>query len=220
MRPWTRQVDLPMTATPTALGCQVLVLNKHYMAIRVVNVRRAISLVFRQLAEVIEEDNGQYSNHDFYGWVEISRLKQDFEPHAHDWLHTVRLSIAVPRIVRLLFYDRLPQRKVTLNRRNIFARDNNHCQYCGRRFPTSELSLDHIIPRRMGGKATWENLVCACVKCNVRKGGRSPEKARMHLIAEPVKPKRSPAVTLNMSDGRYRSWKQFLDHAYWSVELK
>lgn len=209
-----------MTAIPSALDCQVLVLNKHYMAIRVVNVRRALSLLFRDLAEVIDHDEGQYTNYDFSGWLEISELKQRFEPDSHDWLHTVRLSIAVPRIIRLLFYDRLPRREVTLNRRNIYARDHNRCQYCGHKLPTSELSLDHVIPRNMGGKADWNNLVCACLKCNVKKGGRTPQQSGMKLINKPIRPKRSPTVTINLGDGRYRSWKQFLDHAYWSVELK
>ena len=72
----------------------------------------------------------------------------------------------------------------------------------------------------MGGKTAWENIVCACLDCNVKKGGRPPWKAHMHLIHKPVKPKRSPVININLTDGRYRSWKQFLDHAYWSVELK
>ena len=202
------------------MGCHVLVLNKHYMAIRVVNVRRAISLLFRQMAEVIDCEEGNYSNYDFDSWLEVSELKKRFEPDAHDWLHTVHLSIAVPRVVRLLFYDRLPRQNVTFNRRNIFARDHNRCQYCGKHKPTSELSLDHVIPRTRGGKTAWENVVCACVKCNVKKGGRPPREAGMKLITRPVKPKRSPTINIRMVDGRYRSWKQFLDHAYWSVELK
>ena len=205
---------------PSALNCQVLVLNKHYMAIRVVNIKRALTLLFKELAEVISVEQGQYSNYNFANWLEISELKQQFEPEAHDWLHTVQLSIAVPRIVRLLFYDRLPRRAVTLNRRNIFARDGNRCQYCGKRFSTSELSIDHIVPRSQGGGASWENLVCACLSCNVQKGGRPPENAGMHLITQPVKPKRSPAININLGDGRYHSWKQFLDHAYWSVQLQ
>ena len=209
-----------MTAISSVLNCHVLVLNKHYMAIRVVNVRCAILMLFRELAEVIDHEQGQYSNYDFSSWVEISELKKKFEPDEHDWLHTVRLSIAVPRIIRLLFYDRLPRREVTLNRRNIYARDNNSCQYCGHRRSTSELSLDHVIPRKMGGPTTWDNLVCACLKCNVKKGGRTPLQANMRLITKPVKPKRSKVVDFTLGDGRYRSWKQFLDHAYWSVELR
>ena len=209
-----------MTTVSSALDCHVLVLNKHYMAIRVINVRRAISLVFRQLAEVIDCEAGNYSNYDFVSWLEVSELKKQYEPEAHDWLHTVRLCIAVPRIVRLLTYDRLPKKNVTLNRRNIFARDHSKCQYCGKHFPTTELSLDHVIPRTRGGGATWENLVCACVKCNVKKGGRPPKEVGMKLITKPIKPKRSPTISISLVDVRYKSWKQFLDHAYWSVELR
>jgi hypothetical protein len=204
----------------SSLGCQVLVLNKHYMAVRVVNVKRAISLLFKDLAEVVDCEQGRYSNYDFEGWLEMSELKLRFEPNANDWLHTVKLSIAVPRVVRLLFYDRLHRQAVTLNRRNIFARDRSRCQYCGKHLPTSELSLDHVIPRSLGGQASWENLVCACVKCNVKKGGRPPRDAGMHLINHPVRPSSAPVINININEGRYRSWKQFLDHAYWSVELK
>jgi len=210
-----------MMLEPSALGCHVLVLNKHYMAIRVVNVRRAFSWLFRELAEVVALEEGHYCNYDFSSWMEISELKKQFEPDAHDWIHTVKLSIAVPRIVRLLGYDRLPRRGVVFNRRNIYARDQNRCQYCGRRFPSSELSLDHVIPRSMGGQTTWENVVCSCVGCNVKKGGRPPGRANMRLITKPAKPKRSPVLNISfLGQGRYRSWKQFLDYAYWSVELK
>ncbi|MBN1436977.1 MAG: HNH endonuclease [Sedimentisphaerales bacterium] len=209
-----------MEAFASSLQCHVLVLNKHYMAIRVVDVKRAIRLLFKELAEVITFEQGQYSNYDIGSWIELSEIKQAFEPQAHDWLHTVKISIAVPRIVRLLGYDHLPRQEVTLNRRNIFARDRNHCQYCGKRFPANELSIDHIIPRSMEGPTTWENLVCACLNCNVKKGNRTPSQANMRLISEPVKPKRSPVINLDFGDGRYRSWKQFLDHAYWSVQLR
>ena len=209
-----------MVPVQTALGCHVLVLNKHYMAIRVVDVRRAISLLVRDLAEVIDLDGGQYCNYDFASWLDVSDFKQAFEPDSHDWIRTVKISVAVPRIVRLLFYDHLPKRQVTLNRRNIYARDHNSCQYCGKRYPPSELSLDHVIPKSKGGGATWENLVCACLKCNVKKGSRPLKETNLRLIAPPVKPNRSPVLNLNLGDGRYSSWKQFLDHAYWSVELK
>ena len=190
------------------------------MAVRVINVKRAFSLLVREVAEVIDLDKGQYSNYDFDNWVEVSEFKKRFEPHGHDWIHTVKLSLAVPRIVRLLFYDRLPKKEVTLNRRNIYARDSNRCQYCGKKQATSELSLDHVVPRSMGGQSTWENLVCSCLKCNVKKGSCPLSSVHMKLIAKPVKPKRSPVLTLSLDQGRYQSWKQFLDYAYWSVELK
>ena len=201
------------------LDCRVLVLNKHYMAVRVINVRRAFSLLFKDLAEVISCEEGSYSNYDFDSWQQISELRRNFEAEAHDWISTVKFDIAVPRIIRLLFYDRLPRRPVKFNRRNIYARDRNICQYCGKRHPSSELSLDHIIPRSMGGKSTWDNIVCACTRCNVKKGGRTPKLAHMSLVKKPEKPKRNPVIHVHLNHHRYASWKQFLDHAYWSVEL-
>ncbi len=204
----------------SGLDCNVLVLNKHYMAIRVVGAKRAFSLLCRELAEVVSLEQDRYSNYDFQSWCEVSRFKRQFEPDGHDWVSTVNLHVAVPRIIRLLFFDRLPRTDIKFNRRNIFARDRNRCQYCGKRFTTNELSLDHVIPRSMGGKSAWENIVCACAQCNVKKGGRTPQQARMTLIQKPVKPKRNPLIHFHLGHQRYRSWKQFLDHAYWSVELK
>lgn len=203
-----------------ALSANVLVLNRLYMAVRVINVRRAFSLLARDLAEVVSVEDGTYVNHTFRSWVEASAFKRRFEIDQHDWMHTVRTEIAVPRIIRLLNYDKIPTQDVKFNRRNLYARDGNKCQYCGRKFPTSELSLDHVIPRSRGGRATWENIVCSCLNCNVRKGSRTPEEARMTLITKPRKPKRSPLITLKIQDDRYKSWRTFLDHAYWTVELK
>ncbi len=204
----------------TGLDCSVLVLNKHYLAVRIVGVRKAFSLLLRDMAEVIACDEGYYANHNFESWCELSQLKRDFEPQDHDWISTVNFHIAAPRIIRLLFYDRLPRSEVRFNRRNLFARDKNRCQYCGKRFVTRELSLDHVVPRSMGGKATWENIVCACVACNTKKGGMTPEQARMTLIKKPIRPEHNPVVHVHLGHQRYRSWKQFLDHAYWSVELR
>lgn len=209
----------------SSLSANVLVLNRFYQAIRVVNVRRAFSLLCRELAEVIHIEPAQdgssvWQNLNFESWQELSELKAEFAPDGFDWIHTVRVPIAVPRIIRLLGYDKLPRQDVKFNRRNIFARDGNRCQYCGKKFGTSDLSLDHVIPRSQNGRSTWENIVCCCVKCNVKKGGRTPEQAHMKLLSKPVKPKRSPVINLRLTDKRYASWKQFLDEAYWTVELR
>lgn len=208
------------TSTSPALSASVLLLNRLYMAVRVISAKRALTLMYRDLAEVVSVEDGQYLSYDFNDWVEVSQAKATFEPELHDWIRTVRFQIAVPKIVRLLGYDKLPKARVKLNRRNLFARDHNRCQYCGRRFPPSELSIDHVVPRSQGGGTSWENVVCACTKCNVRKGGRTPQQARMRLISTPRRPKRSPVLTIKLSDTRYASWKQFLDFAYWNVELK
>jgi 5-methylcytosine-specific restriction endonuclease McrA len=207
-------------AAASPLSASVLVLNRLYLAVHVISVRRAFGLLFRDLAEVIHVEQGQYANYNFVSWCEISELRSQFkEPH-EDWIRSVNFEIQAPRVIRLLGYDRLPKQAIRFNRRNIFARDGNRCQYCGRKFPTSELSLDHVKPRSRGGDATWENIVCSCVKCNVRKGGRTPQEAHMQLIRPPVKPKRSPLLSMKLGNPKYESWKSFLDNAYWSVDLK
>ncbi len=213
-----------MQAQATAINSHVLVLNKMWMAIRVIDAKRAFSLLARDLAEVIRVDDGSYSGHDFDSWTDISQLSHRFSSEMdrehYEWVRTVRLHIAVPKVIRLLGYDRLPQQEVKLNRRNIFARDRNQCQYCGRHYPSSELSLDHVTPRSQGGDSSWSNLVCCCVGCNSKKGGRTPEQARMPLVRPPHKPRRNPVLNIRLGSDKYASWKAFLDNAYWSVELK
>lgn len=214
-----------MEAGITALNSHVLVLNKMWMAVRVVDARRAFSMLCKGMAEAIRVDDGSFTGHDFSDWTDLSearhRLFETADGAEHyEWVRTVRMQIAVPKVIRLLSYDKLPRNDVKLNRRNIFARDNNRCQYCGSKFPTSELSLDHVTPRSQGGGASWANLVCCCVKCNTRKGGRTPRQAAMPLIKKPVKPKTNPVLHIRLGSGKYDSWKAFLDNAYWSVELK
>jgi 5-methylcytosine-specific restriction endonuclease McrA len=209
-----------MPALSVALDEKVLVLNRLYTAIRVISARRAFVMLFKQAAEVIAVEDGQYVNYDFDSWTEVADLQQQFEPNAHSWVRTPSLRIAVPKIIRLLGYDRLPRQEVKLNRRNLYARDGSRCQYCGAQFSTRELTVDHVMPRVLGGQHSWANLVCACVKCNAKKGGRTPEQAHMKLIRKAVKPRRNPAVTLRLGEARYRSWKAFLNDAYWTVELR
>ena len=209
-----------MTAVPLVLNEKVLVLNRLYTAIRVINARRAFLMLCKQAAEVISVENGQYMNYDFETWTEIADLQRQFEPDAHTWIRTPRFEIAVPKIIRLLGYDRLPRQEVKLNRRNLYARDSSRCQYCGRQFPTRELTIDHVVPRVLGGQHSWGNLVCACVACNARKGGRTPEQASMKLVRRPYKPRRNPSISISLGDKRYHSWKAFLNEAYWTVELR
>jgi 5-methylcytosine-specific restriction endonuclease McrA len=204
-----------------ALESSVLVLNKLFMAVHVISVRRAFCLLCKELAEVVSLEDGQFATYDFVTWRELSEFrKTHFRRADDDWVRTINSEIQVPRVIRLLEYDKLPKQAVKFNRRNIFARDNNQCQYCGKRFATAELSLDHVVPRSQGGVSTWDNIVCACLKCNVRKGGRTPRQAHMALVRRPEKPKRSPVLNLKLTQSKYQSWQAFLDSAYWDVELK
>ncbi len=209
-----------MTAIPLVLNEKVLVLNRLYAAIRVISARRAFIMLCKQAAEVIAVEDGQYVNYDFESWTQIAELQREFEPDAHAWVRTPSIHIAVPKIIRLFGYDRLPRQEVKLNRRNLYARDGSRCQYCGGQFPTKELTIDHVTPRVLGGQHSWTNLVCACVTCNAKKGGRTPKLAGLRLIRNPVRPNRNPVITLRLGDAKYHSWKAFLNDAYWTVELR
>ena len=193
------------------LSLPVLVLNRHLVPVQVTTVKRAIVLMYGGAALALDEGGDSY---DFEVWRDLPVRKDD------DAIPVVGGGLRVPRVVHLLRYDRTPRVTVRLTRRNLMFRDAQQCQYCGKRMPTTELSLDHVVPKSQGGKSSWTNIVCCCVKCNVKKGGRTPEQAHMHLITKPIKPKRSPVINIRLADERYQSWKQFLDDAYWTVELK
>lgn len=209
-----------------SLDVPVLLLNKHYAALRIITARRAFTLLCKELAEVVHVEGGPteatFSNYDFAQWVEVSALQHEVEPAAHDWVRTVRLSIAVPRVIRLLGYDRLPRVQVRLSRRTIFERDGHQCQYCKRYFRGGDLSVDHVLPRARGGGDSWENLVAACIRCNAAKGDRTPSEAGMPLARAPKPP--TPDSILHgwgeggsggkargvRSDPRFAAWRMFL----------
>ena len=203
----------------SALDAHVLVLNRVYSAIRIVDARKAFTLLTKSVAEVISLEQGNFRNYDFGSWTDIAELQREFESEHHEWVRTPSMTLAVPKIIRLFSYDRRPSQDIRPNRRNIYARDENCCQYCGKKFSTRELSLDHVIPRVQGGEDNWTNLVCACVRCNARKGGRTPRQAGLKLVKKPVKPRLNPAIRLRVGSRRYQSWKAFIDEAYWTIEL-
>ncbi len=206
-----------------ALESSVLVLNKFFAAVHVVNAKRAFAMLCKESAEVVSIDDGQYNSYDFTSWVDVSAFKAECglpDDDQYESIKTFSLEIRVPKIIRLVVYDKLPKANIKFNRKNIFARDKNRCQYCGKRVPTSELSLDHVIPRTQGGTSNWKNIVCACTNCNKNKGGRRPEEAGMKLICRPVKPRHCPIIQLKLGSNKYNSWKQFLSNAYWSVPLE
>jgi 5-methylcytosine-specific restriction endonuclease McrA len=198
---------------------KVLVLNRGYAAIRVISARRAFTLLCRKAAEIISIEDGHYLNYGLHDWMDVADLQREFEPELHRWIQLPTFKVAVPKIIRLLMYDKFVKPEVRLTRRNLYARDKNKCQYCGKRFPATELTLDHIVPRVQGGANSWSNLVCACLRCNTRKGGRTPKQARMQLIRTPYKPAKCESQRVRVGSAQYESWKSFLNNAYWTVEL-
>ena len=195
------------------LNTKVLVLNRSYFPVHVTSVRRALSLLYQGIAKAVDH---QYRTFDFESWGELSASLHD------DTIHLTNRLVRVPRVILLVAYDRVPKRQVRFSRFNVFARDKNTCQYCGKRFPRQELNLDHVIPRSRGGLSSWENVVCSCFLCNRLKGGCLPEEAGMQLIHKPIRPEWTPFMLETFSFKRYREWLPYLnavDVAYWNTEL-
>ena len=192
------------------LDSSVLVLNRYYMAMHLVPLRRALLLLYRNTAEVIDRENEHYVNYDFTSWCQLSVLQDELGEGHSEWIRLVRQRLLIPRIVRLTRFDRVYHQQLRFNRRNLFARDKQRCQYCWKQLTLSQMSLDHVVPRSQGGDTNWENIVCCCVKCNTAKGNRTPKQANMELRQHPQKPALHPQVTLEENSAHYSLWKTFL----------
>jgi 5-methylcytosine-specific restriction endonuclease McrA len=134
-------------------------------------------------------------------------------------IRAVSFSLRLPSVIRLLRYVRIKKRfdYVPFSRANIYARDGFTCQYCGEHFPTQELTFDHVVPVSQGGRKDWENIVTCCVGCNRRKGGRTPEEARMRLVKPPRRPDSAPAIRITI--GLRNAPDSWRDYLYWNLEL-
>jgi 5-methylcytosine-specific restriction endonuclease McrA len=183
------------------LNSSVLVLNRSYLPIHVTSVRRAFAMIYQNLACVVDD---RYETFDFEGWRRVRAA------NGCDVIGTPSGAIRVPRVIVLSYYDRVPKRQARYSRANVFTRDRYTCQYCGVRPPRSQLNLDHVIPRSLGGRTSWENVVCSCVDCNRSKGGRTPEQARIRLRRRPARPRWTPLMNVAASAAHYREWMPFL----------
>lgn len=207
----------------SSVNMSVLLLNKGYVAINVINAKRAFNLLYSNLAEVVSVENNHYMTYNFESWTELSDLKRKLqeETGTEDWVGTPNFFIEVPRVIRLIDTNVFPrEEKVRLSRRNIFIRDNYTCQYCGKKKGLKDLQLEHVVPRSQGGIDSWTNLVCACGKCNNKKGANTPKQAGMQLLRKPFKPKFTPDFRLKASSKKYISWRNFISEVYWNVELE
>jgi len=200
-----------------ALDQPVLVLNRLWQAVNVIGAKRAFALLARGHAHVVHHHEEDFRVFSMLDWIDFS---QSNPPLALiDTVHTPSRTIRLPRVILLSFFDKLPCKELKLTRNNVFERDKDQCQYCSKVFDREELNLDHIIPRHAGGRTTWENIVCSCVKCNSRKANRLPHEAGMRLIRKPVRPKWRPVISLVLGAHQRERWKDFLELAYWNVEL-
>lgn len=160
----------------------VLVLNQSYEPLNLCRTRRAVVLVFHGKAEVLENGRGE--------------------------LRSVSCAFQMPSVIRLVYMVTRPRHQRRLSRFEVFSRDQYTCQYCAQQ--TKDLTLDHVVPRRCGGQHTWDNVVSACIPCNRRKGGRSPDEARMVLLRQPRAPR---------NDGFYVPCHLLSNHSEWQKYL-
>lgn len=194
----------------------VLVLNRKFSAIQITDWRRALTLLYLDRAQVVDEE---YRTYNFEDWRELS---QYIKNHPNGFVHTPTFRIAIPEVIALKFYDKLPDTEVKFTRRNIYEHYRYRCCYCGKKFPSSKLNLDHIIPRSRGGRTDWTNVVTACISCNLRKSNQLPKETEMKLLTKPSKPKwwGSCSLVFRVAIKTKTSWQKFIDQAYWNVELE
>jgi 5-methylcytosine-specific restriction endonuclease McrA len=172
---------------------QTLLLNATYEPLKVVHWQKAITLWCQGKVEIIASHDRE--------------------------IRAVSFSLKLPSVIRLLRYVRIKKRfdYVPFSRANIYARDGYTCQYCSHAFPTQELTFDHVVPVSQGGRKDWENIVTCCVSCNRRKGGRTPEEARMRLVKPPRRPDSAPAIRITI--GLRNAPDSWRDYLYWNLEL-
>jgi 5-methylcytosine-specific restriction endonuclease McrA len=195
---------------------QVLVLNKHFVAITITSWKKAIRLLYLDHADVVDEE---YKTYSFKDWVELSQYIKDYPT---GFIHTCKLKIAIPEVIALKYYDKLRFEEPRLTRKNVYEHYGYRCCYCGKKFSVEKLNIDHIIPRSRGGKTEWTNIVTSCIECNLKKGNKLPQEAGMKLVIPPSKPQRriKLAMVLNSNIKIPLSWQKFIDTLYWNVELE
>jgi 5-methylcytosine-specific restriction endonuclease McrA len=197
------------------LTAPVLVLNRYFVPVTITSVKRAFVLMYSGVAKAVGSD---FETFDFESWSQISAMEED-----EDVIRTVNAVILTPRVIVLVRYEGVIRKEAKFNRINIFRRDGGTCQYCARKYSRSELTIDHVIPRSQGGRSVWDNVVCCCVDCNRKKGGRTPEQARMKLKRKPKKPLWDPFSNIYIKAVMYKEWEpylNFVDISYWNVELE
>jgi 5-methylcytosine-specific restriction endonuclease McrA len=150
----------PVIRTSTSrLSSRVLVLNSTYEPVHICSVRRAVIMIFKEIA--VMQESALFS------------------------LRSVSCAIPAPSVVRLLHFVHIPYKRKLASKNNILIRDRYICQYCGKPLKSQEVTLDHILPKSRGGQSSWENLAACCPRCNVKKGSKLPEEAGLTLIKDP-----------------------------------
>jgi 5-methylcytosine-specific restriction endonuclease McrA len=181
-----------------AVMSNTLVLDASYQPVAVISWQRAVTLLFEQKIEVIEE-------------------------YEDAFIRSVTIELKMPSVVRFLKAIRGRRRAIKFSRDNVYVRDGGRCQYCNDKVSRAKATYDHVLPRAMGGHTNWSNVVICCYGCNQKKACRTPEQAHMKLLSIPVKPKKLPEslrFTFTIQKNTPDSWKQWVASvAYWGSEL-
>jgi 5-methylcytosine-specific restriction endonuclease McrA len=198
--------------TVALLSQNVLVLNRNWIAVNICNARRALTLLYEDLARVVTDN---YETLNFESWRDLSRYAQEREV-----VHTPRYPLMIPQVIKLVLYNHFPPLHVKFSRRNIYQRDRNQCQYCGARPPREDMTIDHVVPRSRGGKTVWENVVLACSRCNTRKGSHLLGECGLSVIRKPRRPHWLMGSRPDFNPDHRPLWQKFIDEAYWNVALE
>ena len=208
---------------------RVLVLNSGWVPIDVASVYDVIVMAVRGRCQFIDPET--YTMYDFESWIGNWADATDYARIEMNFISSPSVSVRVPEIAVLRDYSGFGTGKRNgqpkMSRRNIYYRDKNICQYCGQKFRTEDLNLDHVIPKSKGGEMTWQNIVCSCIPCNDKKRNRTPAQAGMRLVRQPKPPspedmKRPFGQKLKRKLGKNvpQTWEQFLGKMYWEVGLE
>lgn len=212
---------------------KVLVLNRNWCALGVVDMPGAIGLLYTNYEDgeprarvVTPPPKGNY---EVWDWGDWSSIRPE---EGEQGLVSASVIYKIPEVILLSRYEFMPEQKVNFCRRSLWRRDNYTCQYCGRRPKDDECTIDHVLPKSLGGDTNWTNCVLACYRCNSQKADRRPEDAvrprdrersrkwigpsPMRLLKKPTKPEYSVIKDkVQVLD----TWRHWLDKMYWEVPL-
>lgn len=180
----------------------VLVLNKSWFAINIISWEKALSELFQDSVKALDRDLNTYT---FSEWMTFSTKTKNYPR-----IKTVNREIAIPEILILNNYNKIPKIKYSFSKSRVFERDKFTCCFCNNIFSKTELTVDHLIPKSRGGNTTWTNIITACKKCNWEKGNKTIKEIGMKMHFIPKEPKWISPIYNLKAKSKLPSWDSFL----------